>query len=94
MNEDKDLNGVSRNSPDSRFEYPHQSVSLYTTLRVLNAMKKEMGLEVMLEYLDKYLEMIEQHNPKLKMAVTKALSMLNVAKIYKDACLWENKEGI
>lgn len=66
-------------------------VALYTTLMVLNRIKAEIGLEAMLEYLDKYLLTIETHNPRFKSAVLKALSLINIEKIYKDMMLNESK---
>ena len=67
------------------------SVATYTMLCVLKKMRDQMGLEAMIEYLEKYLCIIEEHNPQLKMAVKHALTLLNVEKIYKEARVW-NKE--
>lgn len=61
------------------------SIAIYTVLCILRRMKREIGLEAMLEYLDKYLETIEAHNFELKQAVHKALGMMSVGKMYKDA---------
>ena len=66
-----------------------QSVATYTMLCVLKKMRDQMGLEAMIEYLEKYLETIELNNPKLKLAVREALTMLNVEKIFKDAWIWD-----
>ena len=64
---------------------PQNSIPTYTVLCVLGKMKHELGLEAMLEYTEKYLEIIDNHNPRLKAAVAKALSMMSVEKIYADA---------
>lgn len=61
------------------------SISIYTVLCILRRMKEELGLEAMLEYYGKYLEIIETHNPELKSAVNKALALMSVEKMYKDA---------
>ena len=61
------------------------SIAIYTVLCILRRMKREVGLEAMLEYLDKYLGAIETYNPRLKQAVTKALGMMSVEKMYREA---------
>lgn len=61
------------------------SIAIYTVLCILRRMKREVGLEAMLEYLDKYLGIIETHNPQLKQAVAKALGMMSVEKMYREA---------
>ena len=58
---------------------------------ILLVMKKDLGLEAMLEYMDQYLKTIDKHNPKLKFAVEKALSYMSVEKMYKDAMKREQK---
>ena len=70
--------------PDTILFFPH-SIPAYTVLCVLLKMKQQLGLEAMLEYLDQYLEIINCHNPRLKVAVYKALSIVSVEKIYADA---------
>ena len=67
------------------FMKPTQSVPVYTVLKILVKMKKQLGLEVMLDYMDYYLKIIETHNPDVKEAVEKALTMISVEKIYKEA---------
>ena len=64
---------------------PTQSIPVYTVLKILIKMKQQLGLEVMLDYMDYYLKIIETHNPDIKEAVEKALMMINVEKIYKEA---------
>ena len=49
-------------------------------------MKRQLGLEAMHDYLDSYIKIVDQNNPKLCSAVTKALSLMSVEKMYKDAC--------
>ena len=67
------------------FMKPTQSIPVYTVLKILIKMKQQLGLEVMLDYMDYYLKIIETHNPDIKEAVEKALTMINVEKIYKEA---------
>ena len=81
---------------ESNAKIPHQpfpniftsstnSIAIYTVLCILRRMKQEVGLEAMLEYLDKYLGTIETHNPRLKHAVAKALGLMSVEKMYREA---------
>ena len=67
------------------FTSPNNSIAIYTVLCILRRMKQEVGLEAMLEYLDKYLGTSETHNPQVKQAVAKALGMMSVEKMYREA---------
>lgn len=60
-------------------------LSLYTVLSVLRRMKQRLGLEAMLEYMEFYLTLIEKYNPQLEQAVGKALTLINLEKVYDDA---------
>ena len=60
-------------------------VVIYTMLSILVLMKKELGLEAMLEYMDEYLRVVGEGNPKVRFAVRRALAMMNVGKMYYDA---------
>ncbi len=62
-------------------------IAVYTVLCILRSMKKQVCLESMLEYMDKYLSKIEENNPKLRNAVIKVVSTINIERIYKDAML-------
>ena len=61
-------------------------IAIYTAMRILRQMKRQLGLEAMQEYLENYLKVVDRNNPKLSFAVTKALSFMCVEKMYKDAC--------
>lgn len=64
---------------------PQNLITIYTALRILDAMRQQLGLEAMLEYMAKYLTLIEKDNPPLKAAVTQALKLMKVERIYQDA---------
>jgi len=72
------------NNPKSILFRTQNIVIIYTALRILLAMQKQLGLEAMLEYHCKYLKIVESGNPLLKHAVTRALSLIDVEKIYKE----------
>ena len=59
-------------------------VGFYTLLTVLTKMKKELGLEAMLEYMALYLKEIDSHNPKLSIAVAKTLENIPIEVFYHE----------
>ncbi|MCB9771313.1 MAG: hypothetical protein H6754_02015 [Candidatus Omnitrophica bacterium] len=59
-------------------------VAIYTILAMLTRIKNTVGLEAMLEYMDHYQKLIEQHNPHFRDAVKEALGIKNVEKMYRD----------
>ena len=59
-------------------------VAFYTVLTVLVKMKKELGLEAMLEYMAMYLNEIDSHNPKLSIAVAKTLENIPIEVFYHE----------
>jgi len=87
---------INQNHPPDAFPNfftrKDNSIAIYTAMRILRSMKKELGIEAMHEYLDGYVRTVDQHNPKLSLAVTKALSLMSVEKIYKDACCGDHKQ--
>lgn len=89
---DEQFEHISEKSPQhSENKFPHtvakinESIAVYTILSILVKMRYELGLEAMTEYLDHYLLVIEKHNPKLKYAVSRALQMMSIRKIYDQA---------
>ena len=64
---------------------PQNWITIYTVVCILSKMRSQLGLEAMLEYIEKFQISIEAYNPKLKEAVAKALLLMPVDKMYKDA---------
>ncbi len=64
---------------------PGNMIAVYTVLGILKEMRRQLGLEAMLEYMDRYVSAIEDRNPELKQAVTKAITMMKVEKMYREA---------
>ena len=75
----------SQEKPVNILTSSHNTVAIYTVLSILVKMKTSLGLEAMLEYIGKYLEIIEQTHPKIKSAVSQALGLMSINKIYKEA---------
>ncbi len=77
-----------RNPPDI-FLNPSNLIAIYTGLSILLKMKKHLGLEAMLEYVEKYLRRIETSNPQIRPAVKKAITFINVEKLYREVQCYE-----
>jgi len=63
---------------------PEHSTAFYTFLSILLKMKQELGLEAMLEYMEKYLRTIDSHNPNIANVVGKALNSIPVEVIFNE----------
>ncbi|MDO8580126.1 MAG: hypothetical protein Q7S13_01435 [Candidatus Omnitrophota bacterium] len=61
------------------------TIAVFTVLNILLRMKNQLGLEAMMEYLDSYVKMIGQSNPGVQVAVNRAVGLLSMEKLYKDA---------
>ena len=61
-----------------------EAVTAYTILTILMRMKSDFGFEAMLEYMEKYLRTLEAHNPEIRVAVRKALDVINLHRLYKE----------
>lgn len=91
---DTPQNDPSQHSP--QFSTPlfksNNLVTIYTVFRILTAMRRQLGLEAMLEYIERSTSVLEHENPRLKSTVTQALTFMNVEKIYKDTVRTDEKE--
>ena len=61
-----------------------QTVAIYTTLRIIERMKKEIGLEVTLEYLEHYIAEVERNIPPIKKTTDYILQFINIRKIFQE----------
>ena len=66
------------------------AVVIYTAFSILRKMRKDLGLEAMLGYIEKYIALTDSRDPELKAAVGKALKLMSVEKIYREAITYEN----
>ena len=66
-------------------------VVIFTLLSILIKMKKQCGLEAMLEYMEEYLRVMGEGNPKVRFAVRRVLTMMSVEKMYHDAIQTKKK---
>ncbi len=65
------------------------TIAVFTVLSILLKMRTQLGLEAMLEYMEKYLAAIAAQSPKLKGAVAKALTIISIEKVYTDVSRYE-----
>ncbi len=70
--------------PHNKLLTPHNILIIFTFLSVLLRMKERLGLEAMLEYMARYREIIISRNPSVQRAVTRAMEMINVERMYYD----------
>jgi len=63
------------------------AIAIYTMLCVLGKMKRKIGLEAMLEFSQKYMDLIERRNPKIKHAIAKTLTSIDIEEIYKESTI-------
>lgn len=86
------MNGQPNHSPEfspsanssNIFTQPHNIIAIYTVLSILLKMRRLMGLEAMLEYIQLYLKKVEDQDHQLKPAVTRALEMMSLEKIVAE----------
>lgn len=57
---------------------------VFMAIMTLVKIKQELGLEAMVEYVDHYVEVINENNPKLGDAYQQAMKFINVEKIYQE----------
>ncbi|MCA9406826.1 MAG: hypothetical protein KC684_09820 [Candidatus Omnitrophica bacterium] len=67
------------------FTSPGNLIAIYTVLRILQQIRKDLGLEAMLEYQDRYLLTMESEYPQLGTAVTQVLAVKGAADMYNEA---------
>jgi len=84
MSAEKHSKSTSGSAKHVPFLTVENTVAVYTILKILLEMKKRLGLEAMLEYIEAYRTIIEKANPSLQAAVDQALGLISVDKLYKD----------
>lgn len=66
--------------------------AFYTLLVILMKIKKEQGLEAMLEYMTTFIAVIDSHNPKLSQAVSQTMKHTSTEVIYEQLGQSPNKD--
>ena len=74
----------SDNSPGP-LSASNEIVTVYIVFFVLRKMRTQLGLEATLEYAQSYMNKMEKQHPDIRRLVYKALSSIDVEKMYKDA---------
>ena len=70
------------------------TLAIYTILSILISMRRQLGLESMLEYMIAYLTLIEKSNPFIKEAVQEALNLIKISKLYEDITRNDPTDGM
>ena len=59
-------------------------IAVYTMMRVLKKMRKELGLEACIEYIDKFIAIIGKDSSNLNKAVEYILRNIDIKNIYQE----------
>ena len=88
-----DVSGKKNKKLSAPIFAPKNAVTIYTMLSILLTMKRTLGMEAMLEYMEQYITIIDKHNPEFKFAVIRALSCISMEKLYKDAMTCDEQKN-
>lgn len=72
-------------SPKQAFSQQH-CLTLYTMLTILHRMRRDVGVEAALEYLEKTLHAIEREEFPYKQVVNAVLNLVSVDHLYREMC--------
>ena len=79
------IKSSQHSQPHNIFQTQDNTVAIYTVLSILIKMKNRFGLEAMTQYIQSYLDSTEIHYPGIKPAVHRALDLMSVERIYREA---------
>ncbi len=85
------------NSPrkEASMETGHYTLTVYIVMRMLKLIRHQMGLEAMLEYIDKYIEKNENRHPQFPQAFSLAMNKQKLETIYENTVKYqENPKNI
>jgi len=63
----------------------NQYLNIYIVFRILEKMKREVGLGAMLQYLNKYINTFESNYPRNKTSVSEILDFVDIEEMYKES---------
>lgn len=63
---------------------PGHMTAFYTLMFILLKIRKEQGLEAMLEYMTTFVAVVDSHNPQLSQAVAQTLKHTSTGVIYEQ----------
>ena len=66
------------------------TLTIYIVMRILKLIRGQMGLEAMLEYIDKYLEKNENRHPQFPKAFSLAMKNKKLETIYENTVHYQN----
>jgi hypothetical protein len=66
-----------------------RTIAVYTVLLVLSRMRERLGVEAMVEFIDRYTATIERLDPEIKDAVNHELLERALHGLYQSGCSYE-----
>ncbi len=80
---------------EASLETGQYTLTVYIVMRMLRLIRHQMGLEAMLEYIDKYIEKNENRHPQFPQAFSLAMSKQKLETIYENTVKYqENPKNI
>ena len=61
----------------------HHTIAVYTTMRTLRAIRNQLGLEAMLEFIERYTAAIETVEPLVAETAAEVLAEYQIEKVYQ-----------
>ena len=62
----------------------NSAVGIYAFLCLLQKIKQRFGLVLLLEYTQRYIDLMERRHPRIKQAILKELQRINVGDLYRE----------
>lgn len=87
----KDNDCVNKNNPqkDVAMETGQYTLTVYIVMRMLKLIRHQMGLEAMLEYIDKYIEKNENRHPPFSQAFSLAMRKQKLETVYENTVKYQ-----
>ena len=89
MKEDDVVKNKNISQKESSMETGHYTLTVYIVMRMLRLIRHQMGLEAMLEYIDKYIEKNENRHPQFPQAFSLAMNKQKLETIYENTVKYQ-----
>ena len=90
MKEDDVVKNKNISQKESSMETGHYTLTVYIVMRMLRLIRHQMGLEAMLEYIDKYIEKNENRHPQFPQAFSLAMNKQKLETIYENTVKYQD----
>ena len=89
MNENDVVKNKNIPQKEASMETGHYTLTVYIVMRMLKLIRHQMGLEAMLEYIDKYIEKNENRHPQFPQAFSLAMNKQKLETIYENTVKYQ-----